>query len=186
MLGGVAWIPIRLAISETFSQPLLDLTYVEWNRLMVIPLGLQLLAVAGGLLDLAHTRGERLGARVAAAGLVGMLAGVIVEFWVFGGLVGDREGAIVGWMLYLLGGVLVHVIGLAIFGVAGLRAHTLAPIGAMAIAVAVLHVAWIPATMADAALVADQALIGLIWVAIGAALFRRTPGREGPRAVRTR
>lgn len=176
VLGGVAWIPIRIAISVTFSRPLLDLSYVEWNRLMVIPLGLQLLAVVGGLLAMAQTRGERLGALVAAAGLVGMLAGVIVEFWVFGGLVGNREGAIAGWMLYLLGGVLVHVIGLAIYGVASLRARTLAPIGVMALAIAVLHVAWIPATVTDAVLVADQALIGLVWVAIGATLIRRTEG----------
>jgi hypothetical protein len=124
----------------------------------------------------AKTRGGRLGAGIAVAGLAGMLAGVIVEFWVFGGLVGNREGAIVGWMLYLLGGVLVHVIGLAIYGVASLRTRTLAPIGVMALAIAVLHVAWIPATVADAVLVADQALIGLVWVAIGATLIRRTEG----------
>ena len=174
MLGGAAWIPIRLAISVTFSRPLLDLSYVEWNRLMVIPLGLQLLAVAGGLLAMARTRGERLGAGIAGAGLVGMLAGVIVEFWVVGGLEGNREGAIVGWMLYLLGGVLVHVIGFAIYGIASLRARPLAPIGVMGIAIAVLHVAWIPATMADPVLVADQTLIGLMWVAIGLTLLRRT------------
>lgn len=169
VLGGVAWIPIRIAISVTFSRPLLDLTYVEWNRLMVIPLGLQLVATAG-LVAIAATRGGLIGAVIAAAGLVGMLTGVIVEFWVFGGLVGDRAGATVGWLIYLLPGLLVHVIGMAAFGVASVRVAGLGPIGALAMTVAALHLAWIPASLDDTLLIADQALIGLIWVAIGVLL----------------
>ena len=169
MLAGVAWIPIRLAISVTFAQPLLDLSYVEWNRLMVIPLGLQLVTALGGLLAIARTHAGRIGAAIAAAGLVGMLAGIIVEFWIFGGLAGDREGAIAGWMIYLLAGVLVHVIGMATFGIGSLRAGWM-PIGALAVGIAALHIAWLPAAGDARLLIADQVLVGLSWVAIGAFL----------------
>lgn len=171
ILAGLAWNPIRLAISVNFSQPLLALSYVEWNRLMVIPLGLQLVAMLGGVLAVARTPAGRIGVAIGAAGLIGMLAGVIVEFWVFGGLVGDREGAIAGWMIYLLAGVLVHVIGMTTFGVGSLRAGAV-PIGVLAVGIAALHVAWIPAAIDARLLVADQVLIGLGWIAIGAFLFQ--------------
>jgi hypothetical protein len=74
ILGGLTWIPIRIAISVTFSRPLLDLTYVEWNKLMVVPLGLLLVAMIG-VAGLAASRAARVGAWVAVTGLVGMLAG---------------------------------------------------------------------------------------------------------------
>jgi hypothetical protein len=93
-----------------------------------------------------------------------MLAGVIVEFWVFGGLAGDPAGAIVGWMIYLLAGVVVHIIGLALYG-QGRRGV----LGALAFAIAALHVLWFAAVLSgvDALLALDQLLIGLGWVAVG-------------------
>jgi hypothetical protein len=172
VVGGLAWIPVRLGVSVSFSTELLRLTYVEWNKLMVVPLAL--MAAAGmGLLMRAPTRAARVGAATAVAGLIGMLAGVVVEFFVFGGLEGDREGAIVGWMLYLLGGLLVHVIGLVVMGLALRRT----PVGLLALAIGTLHVAWLPAGMGGAAvLVADQVAIGLGWVALGVVGSRRGAG----------
>jgi hypothetical protein len=176
IVGGLTSIPIRIGISVTFSRPLLDLTYVEWNRLMVVPLALLLVAMVG-IVGLAASPVARVGAWAAVTGLVGMLAGVVIEFWIFGGLIGDREGAIVGWMTYLLAGVLVHVIGMFIFGVASVRAGRPALVGWLALAIAVLHLLWIPASFSDAVLVADQALIGVGWIGIG--LAGRLRQRQG-------
>lgn len=163
VLGGIAWIPVRLAIGGTWGTTVAGLDYVEWNRLMVVPLSL----LFGGIVTLrsvAGTARQRSGAILAVLGLAGMLAGVVVEFWIFGGLEGNRDGAIVGWMTYLLAGVLVHAVGLALYGL-GPRAA----LAALALGIAVLHVLWIPAVLTgiDALLVLDQALIGMGWVAIG-------------------
>jgi len=173
VLGGLAWIPVRLGVSVAFSTEFLRLTYVRWNSLMVIPLGLMLVAMVALALR-APTRTGRIGAWVAAAGLVGMLIGVIVEFWIFGGLVGNRGGAMVGWLIYLLPGLLVHVVGLIGFGIGAIRTPGWRAIGWLAILVAALHVAWLPAGMVgDVLLVADQMLIGLAWVAIGVLAMRQ-------------
>lgn len=163
ILGGLAWIPIRLAIGGTWGTTVAGLGYVEWNRLMVVPLVL----LSGGIVILwsrADSSRARTAALVAAVGLAGMLTGVVVEFWMFGGLEGDREGAIVGWMIYLLAGVLVHVVGLALYG-----QRRRGAIGALAMAIAALHVVWIPAGLSGigALLAIDQLLIGLGWVAVG-------------------
>jgi hypothetical protein len=135
---------------------------------MVVPLVL----LFGGIAVLWSPAAEaraRTGALLAAIGLAGMLAGVVVEFWIFGGLEGDRDGAVVGWMIYLLAGVLVHAIGLALYG---LRRRGI--VGALAFGIAALHVLWIPAGLSgiDALLVLDQALIGMGWVAIGVSGLR--------------
>src|SRR5690606_13249191 len=111
---------------------------------------------------------------VAAAGLVGLMAGVIIEFWVFGGLIGDRDGAVLGWMIYLLAGVLIHVVGLVWFGIGAVRTPGWGGVGALALVIATLHVLWLPAGMLGGAyLVADQVLIGLAWVGIGVLSARR-------------
>ena len=172
ILGGLAWVPIRLGVSVSFSTELLRLTYVQWNKLMIVPLAL-MAAAATGLLLRAPTRAARVGAAIAVVGLLGMMAGVVVEFYVFGGLSGDREGAIVGWMLYLLGGLLPHVIGLVVLG----RALRRMPVGLLALVIGGLHVAWLPAGMTgDALLIVDQVAIGLAWVALGAVGWRRRVG----------
>jgi hypothetical protein len=163
ILGGLVWIPVRLAIGGTWGTTVAGLGYVQWNQLMVVPLAL----LVGGIVVLwsrAGTSRARTAALVAAVGLAGMLAGVVVEFWIFGGLEGDRDGAIVGWLIYLLAGVLVHVVGLVAYGIARGRA-----LGALALAIAALHLLWIPAGLSgiDVLLALDQALIGLSWVAVG-------------------
>lgn len=171
VLGGLAWIPIRLGVSVAWSTDFLRLTYVRWNSLMVIPLILLLVAMVA-LAFASDRRAARIGGWVAASGLVVMMAGVIVEFWIFGGLSGDREGAIVGWLIYLLG-LLVHVVGLVWFGIGTLRTAGWPGVGALALLIAVLHVLWLPAgAVGDALLVADQALIGLAWVGIGLGAWR--------------
>jgi hypothetical protein len=173
ILGGLAWIPIRLAIGGTWGTTVAGLGYVEWNRLMVVPLVL----LQGGIAVLwsrARSQRARVAALVAAVGLAGMLAGVVVEFWIFGGLEGDRDGAIVGWMIYLIGGVLVHVIGLVLYW----RARPGA-LGSLAVAIAALHVLWIPAGLSgiDTLLILDQALIGVGWMAVGV-IGLRPPHRD--------
>ena len=176
VLGGLAWIPVRLGVSVAWSTEFLRLTYVRWNSLMVVPLVLMLIAMVALALAGARggTRATRIGGWVAAAGLVGMMAGVIIEFWIFGGLSGDRDGAVLGWMIYLLAGVLVHVVGLIWFGIGAVRNRGWGGIGALALLIAALHVLWLPAGMlGDAVLVADQVLIGLAWVGIGVLSARR-------------
>jgi hypothetical protein len=181
VLGGLAWIPVRLGVSVAWSTEFLRLSYVRWNMLMVVPLGLLLIGMAAVALAVSRrggTRGAEIGAWVAVAGMVGMLAGVIVEFWIFGGLIGDRDGAILGWLIYLFAGVLVHVIGLGWFGVGAVRTPGWDPrwrgVGALALLMAALHVAWLPAgSLGSAPLIMDQVLIGLAWVAIGLLTARR-------------
>lgn len=167
VLGGLAWIPVRLGVSVAWSTDFLRFTYVRWNMLMVVPLGLLLLAMLA-LAPRMPSGAGRVGAWVAAAGLVGMLTGVIVEFWVFGGLSGDRDGAVLGWLIYLAAGLLVHVIGLIALGLGAVRTAPWRIVGVLVLLIAALHLAWLPAGMVgDVFLVADQALIGLAWVAVG-------------------
>jgi hypothetical protein len=168
--GGVAWIPMRLGVSVAFSTEFLRLDYVTWNKLMVVPLAL-MIAAGVALATSVGSRAARIGAAMAVAGLIGMLAGVVVEFFVFGGLSGDRGGAMLGWGIYLLGGLLVHVIGLAVLAVA--RWGT--AVGWLALLIAALHVAWLPSGFVEGGmlLVADQVAIGLAWVALGVAAGRR-------------
>ena len=69
--GGLAWIPIRLAIGASWNTTVLGLSYVEWNRLEVIPLALLLGAMP--LLGVAATSGvARIGAALAGVGLGGI------------------------------------------------------------------------------------------------------------------
>ena len=175
-LGGLAWIPVRVAISVTFSEPLLGLSYVEWNRLMLIPLPLLLVAGVELARRTATGRSGRIGAGLAILGLVGMMAGVYVEFYVAGGLAGDRGGAILGWGIYLVS-LLAHVIGLATVGVAS-RTATPGLAGA-ALVIAALHVLWPLSGVADALLLADQVLIGVAWVAVGWLLWPWRANRAG-------
>ena len=172
VLGGLAWIPVRLGVSVAFSTDFLRLSYVQWNMLMVVPLVLLLVATVAVASRL-RSRPGSIGAWVAVAGLLGMLAGVVVEFWIFGGLAGDREGAVLGWLIYLAG-LLVHVIGLIGFGIGVVRIPGWSEVGALALVIAVLHLVWLPSGMLGGVwLVADQVLIGLAWVAVGFAWMRR-------------
>lgn len=176
--GGLAWIPVRLGVSVAYSAPFLELDYVTWNKLMAVPLVLMMVATLG-LVPRRCARGLRLAAAVVLLGLVGMLAGVVIEFFVAGGLSGDRDGAMLGWGTYLIG-LAVHVVGLLALGVMLRRAV----VGWLALLVAVLHLAWLPAGMLQEAwlLVADQVAIGFAWVGIGAAIWWQARRRGGERA----
>jgi hypothetical protein len=81
-------------------------------------------------------------------------------------------------MIYLLAGLLVHVVGLIGFGIGVVRTPGWRSVGWLALLVATLHLAWLPAGMlGEVLLVADQVLIGLAWVAIGVLSMRRSaPG----------
>lgn len=162
ILGGLAWIPVRLGVSFSYSTAFAGLDYVAWNKLMVIPLGLMIVALVG-LLGRVLEGPARVATRIAIAGLAGMLAGTVLEFFVFGGLAGDPAGANAGWTVYLLG-LAVHVLGLVVLGVV-LRGSAL---GWAALFIAVFHVAWLPAGTVEGGvlLVADQVGIGLAWVAL--------------------
>lgn len=176
IVGGLAWIPVRLGVSVAYSAPFLELDYVTWNKLMAVPLVLMMVATLG-LVPRRCARGTKVAAAVVLLGLVGMLAGVVTEFFVAGGLSGDRDGAMLGWGTFLIG-LAVHVVGLLALGVALRRAVA----GWLALLVGVLHLAWLPAVMLQEAwlLVLDQVAIGLAWVGIGAALWwqARTRGRD--------
>lgn len=65
-----AWIPVRLGVSVAWSTDFLRLTYVRWNTLMVVALGLLLLAMTAFALWM-PSRAGRIGVLVAAAGLWG-------------------------------------------------------------------------------------------------------------------
>lgn len=167
VVGGLVWIPVRLGVSVAYSTPFLELDYVTWNKLMALPLVLMMAATLG-LVPRRSTPAARISAAVVLLGLVGMLAGVVIEFFFAGGLRGDRDGAMLGWGTYLIG-LAVHVVGLLALGIVLRRAV----VGWMSLIAAVLHLLWLPAGMVqDAALlVADQVAIGLAWVGIGLALW---------------
>lgn len=57
VLGGVAWIPVRIGVSVSYSSTFMALDYLAWNRLMIVPLGLMLVAVLG-LLGSGPTRAK--------------------------------------------------------------------------------------------------------------------------------
>lgn len=178
IVGGLVWIPVRLGVSVAYSTPFLELDYVTWNKLMAVPLVLMIVATLG-LVPRRCARGTRLAAAVVLLGLAGMLAGVVIEFFVAGGLSGDRDGAMLGWGAYLIG-LAVHVVGLLALGVVLRRAVA----GWLALLVGVLHLAWLPAGMLQEPwlLVADQVAIGLSWIGIGLAVASQARSRGGDRA----
>lgn len=61
VVGGLAWIPVRLAVSGSWGEAVAGLSYVEWDRLMVIPLIL-LLAAIPSLRAMARWRPARVSA----------------------------------------------------------------------------------------------------------------------------
>jgi hypothetical protein len=179
-LAGLAWIPIRYAIGVTYSRPLFGLAYIDYNRLEAIPLLLMLAAVLA-MPALVRTSMQKAPAWVAAVGLVLTLMGLVLEFYIGGGLQGGpRELAMAGWMVYLLG-LLVHALGMVWLGavlVWGVR-HARA-IGALVLAIGVLHLAMAPLVIAEWHVLAvfDQALIGMGWMALALPLARRASTRS--------
>ena len=127
MLGGALWIALWFILRSTWSADLLTLTYEDYNRLMPIPL----LLLMSGLAGLYARQGGRsgklgtAGAVVAFIGLVMLLAGSVVEFWIGGGIRhGNESISQSGWGIFLLG-FPVLAVGMLLFGIAALRAKVL-------------------------------------------------------------
>lgn len=57
ILGGLAWIPVRLAIGGTWGTTVMGLDYVEWNRLMVVPLARLFIGLGGVAIGVSGMRG---------------------------------------------------------------------------------------------------------------------------------
>lgn len=171
MLGGVLWMALRSLVLSTWDGPVLGLSYVHYNRMMVVPL---LLLIAGALaLRRVAGRGGRWGSALVVLGLAASLAGVVIEFWWAGGLSGNREGAMLGWAVYGLG-LLGQAIGLAVFGIGALRTRGL-PYwrGIVPLAMAALLLLWPPmlAWQLGTWSILDQVLYGLGWATLGYVLW---------------
>lgn len=177
MLGGALWIVLRPLVLTTWGRTVFGFDYVDYNRMMVAPLLLLLLGVVALLfLEPASTgRLGRWGLAIVALGLATSLAGVIVEFWVAGGLRGNRAGAMLGWGLYGLG-LLAQTIGLGLFGAGALRGRRLPTwLGFLVVVMAALPVLWFPmiAMRLDSLSILDQVLYGAGWMVLGYALGPR-------------
>lgn len=188
VLGGALWMALRPLVLSTWAVPVFGLDYVNYNRMMVVPL---ILLIAGAV-ALRHFvgRGGRWGVALVVLGLAASLVGVMIEFWWAGGLSGNRQGAMLGWGIYGLG-LLGQAIGLAVFGIGALRSRRLPYwMGIVPLAMAALLVLWPPmlAWQLGSWSILDQVLYGLGWVALGYTLWSekeeklRQPGyRDTPR-----
>ncbi len=182
VLGGVLWVVLRPLVGTTWDNPTFGLTYEDYNRLMVAPLSLLLAGTWGLWVRYAPSTGRAASAGLAllALGLVVSLAGVVIEFWWGRGLRGTRDLAMAGWGFYLVA-LLGQAIGLALFGIAALRARVRPPwLGTVSLLVAALHVVWLPSTAlpGDAWSLLDQILIGLGWIALVYGVWRNRSARH--------
>lgn len=176
VLGGTVWLLLRPMVATTFARPAFGLAYEDFNRLMLVPLGL-LLVAAVGFVTASDRRLVRVGAGMVATALVLALAGVTVEFVLGGGLRGDRDLALAGWGLYLLGYVL-QGIGLAVVAVGAARARVVV-VAIVAAAMAAASLTWLPLLalrQVGIAAVTDAAL-GAGWIVLGLALSKRGESR---------
>ena len=184
-LGGLTWVPARYGVMTTWDGSLLGLDYGGWNRLVLVPL--LLLTVGAALAARARARRRtRIAWAALAAGFAVSAAGVAIEFVTGGGLQGGpRSLALAGWLVYLLGqlltalAALVLAVVLARDGARGAAAS--AAIGGIA------TLLWPVAGVTLAVELADQALIGLAWAALGLAapaLSPRTTARGSAHATR--
>lgn len=175
VVGGVLWMALRPFISNTWGRPMMGFTYEDYNRMMVLPLIL-LLAGAWGLgIRYWYSIGKlgRIGGVLVVLGLLGALVGVVVEFWWAGGLSGNRNGAMWGWLIYLLGLAAV-TIGLVLFGVAALLQKVLPSWSRpIPLIMAGLFVLWVLSSIMGLEDWGNtgKALVGLGWVLLGMALI---------------
>ena len=184
-LGGLTWVPARYGVMTTWRGTLLGLDYGGWNRLVLVPL---LLLTAGAAL--AARAGARRRTRIAwaalAAGFAVSAVGVTIEFVVGRGLQGGPESlALAGWLVHLLGQLLTAVAAL-VLAVALARDGARGAAAAAAIA-GIATLLWPAAAVSLAVEVADQALIGLAWAALGLTapvLSRPTTARGSARGAR--
>ncbi len=175
VLGELLWIPLRYFVTFSWDNPMLGLDYRSWNSLMPIPLLLLLLGVVA-----LHARyGEeigrvgRAGLLITAIGLVGAMAGVIVEFWWAGGLAGNRTGAHIGWAAYVASYALLLTIGLWLFGIALLRSPRLRIWGVVPLLMGASNLAW-PFVIALGSAWQSmwvQTVFGLGWVLLGSLVW---------------
>jgi hypothetical protein len=131
VLGGVLWVLLVPLITLTYPgrtgwasvETIFSLAWEDYNKLLPIVLLLLLVGLTG--LTAKHGRRSgslgRVGLVVALFGLGLMLLGNVGEFWIAGGIrVGMTSAALVGWMSYSLGYLLLSI-GLVLLGIAALR-----------------------------------------------------------------
>ena len=138
MVGGVLWLGlVTLGIVHDFWASAIGvLTYENYNRLLTVPLLLFVVGWFGVRASLVHRPGRlgRASAVIVLIGLLLLLAGNVLEFWLvvfqsryvpfrLGGP-DSWPGAMIGWGLFLLGCPVVPM-GLVLFGLAALRAKLL-------------------------------------------------------------
>jgi hypothetical protein len=175
IVGGVLWTLLRPFISNTWGRPTMGFTYEDYNRMMVLPL-IFLLTGAWGLgIRYWYSIGKlgRTGGVLVGLGLLGALAGVVVEFWWAGGLSGNRDGAMWGWLTYLLG-LAALTIGLTLYGVSALLQKIMpAWSRPITLLMASLLVLWVLSSIVGLEDWgnAGKALVGLGWVLLGMALI---------------
>jgi hypothetical protein len=188
--SGVAWaIALPLVATEAGDNPV-GLRYDNFNRLLLLPLVLLLVGLAGVRAAGAGRLSGwgRRGAGVALAGVGLLILGNVIEFWVV--LASDKavyaiaedrpqleewEGSTVGWLTFLAGTLLLLVAGI-VLAVALRRARILP--GWLAL-LAALTAPFLLATFGvwDKSLAGTVAIaigFGLSWVAIGTRLLRET------------
>ena len=184
--GGVLWIMLRPLVAITWNNPMFGLAYEDYNRLMVAPLALLLPGALGLHARYAgHTAGwARRGLLGTVLGVPLMLLGVIIEFYVAGGVnTGDWTGSLVGWLVFLLG-YAATTAGLVVFGVAARRGALLGGWSGLPLAMGVVGLLW--PFLAEVGIVVNvliQVLFGLGWVGLGSALWS---GRGASQAMAPR
>ncbi len=172
--GGLLWVVLRPLVATTWKNPTLGLTYEDYNRLMVAPLALLLLgALALHARYATRTSGwARRGLLATVLGFPLMLLGVVLEFYVAGGVnTGDWAGSLVGWMVFLLGHA-ASAGGLVVFGVAARREALLGRWSGLPLATGVVGLLW--PFLAEVRIVLNvliQVLFGLGWIALGYLLW---------------
>ena len=137
--GGILFFGLETLgiVHDFWNSPIGVLTYENYNRLRTIPFLLLLMSWLGFAIGRSRTasRFARVSSSIVSGGLTLVAAGNIVEFWLIflfqSRYVPFRQGgpnawpgAAIGWMLFLLG-CLVLLVGLVLFGIATLRAKVL-------------------------------------------------------------
>lgn len=128
-LGSLLWLGLNSVLSPDWGPPgsTSYLGYETINRLWAPCFALMLCGFVGLYQRylLRTARLGRVGFRLAAAGLVVMIAGNVAEFWFFSELpYGTLNARAWAWISVLLG-ILALMIGATLLGLAGLREHTL-------------------------------------------------------------
>ena len=191
ILCGVGWaVGIPLVASEASADPV-GLRYDDWNRVLLAPLLLLVIALAG-LREVQLDRLSRWGRRGALAALGGaalMVLGNVVEFWLV--VLSDREvfaiadprgldpwmGSTVGWIAFLLGSLLL-LFGGVLLGIGTGRAGVLSSWVGFLVGLTspVLLFAFVLWTVSVPAAAVPAAVLGLAWVAVGVELYRYSLG----------